>query len=99
MALIGSLRVDGILVVVIIVSAVVALLCGIFGIRAANDANKVMPVWVFTPIELILTGASIIYAIVNGSFGSEAFSLIVSAVFAALMFWIANNIRNQRALR
>lgn len=85
--------------VVLIVSAVISLLCGIFGIRAANDANKVMPVWVLTLIELIICVISLIWAIVDGSFGSQASTLIISAAFSLIMFLIANSIRNQRTLQ
>lgn len=81
--------------IAIILSAVWSLLCGIFGIRAANDNQKIMIVWVFTLIGAILAIVSIVAAIVNGSFGQNALTLIVSAVFDAIMFWIANNIKNE----
>ena len=38
----------------IIIVAIWSLLCGIFGIRAANDNQKIMIVWVFTLIGVII---------------------------------------------
>ena len=85
----------GILTVAIIISAIWSLLCGIFGIRAANDNQKIMIVWVFTLIGVILGVVGIIAAIVNGSFGSQAASLIISLIIDGILFWIANNIKRE----
>lgn len=80
---------------IIIISAVWSLLCGIFGIRAANDNQKIMIVWVFAIIGVILGIVGLVYAIVNGSFGQNAVSLIVSLIVDVLLFWIANNIKRE----
>ena len=80
---------------VIIISAVWSLLCGIFGIRAANDNQKIMIVWVFAIIGVILGVVGLIYSIVNGSFGQNAFSLIIGLIVDVLLFWIANNIKRE----
>ena len=79
----------------IVISAIWSLLCGIFGIRAANDNQKIMIVWVFTLIGVILGVVGIIAALVNGSFGSQAFSLILSLILDGVLFWIANNIKRE----
>ena len=70
------------------------MLCGIFGIRAANDSTKVGIVWVFTLIDLILCVVGIIVAIAQGTF---QWSLVFSLIPAAIMFWLANNIKKLNA--
>lgn len=85
----------GVLAVIVIVSALWSLLCGIFGIRAANDNQKIMVVWVFTLIGVILCVLSIIASIINGTFGQEVWSLVFTAVFDGIMFWLANNIKRE----
>ena len=88
----------GILVLVsgiLVVEGVWSLLCGIFGVRAANDNQKIMIVWVFCLIGVILAIVGIIAAIINGQFGNQVWSLIGSLVFSGLMFFIANNIKRE----
>ena len=85
----------GLLSAAIIISAIWSLLCGIFGIRAANDNQKIMIVWVFTLIGLVLSVIGLIVAIVNGSFGSQAASLIITLIFDGILFWLANNIKRE----
>ncbi|MBQ9042446.1 MAG: hypothetical protein IJ111_06485 [Eggerthellaceae bacterium] len=80
---------------IIIIEAVWSLLCGIFGVRAANDNQKIMIVWVFALIGVIVGVVGLVYAIVNGSFGQNAISLIVGLVLDVLLFWIANNIKRE----
>ena len=80
---------------IIIISAVWSLLCGIFGIRAANDNQKIMIVWVFALIGVILGVIGLIYAIANGSFGQNALSMIIGLALNVLLFWIANNIKRE----
>ena len=77
-----------------IIMAIWSLLCGIFGIRAANDSTKVGIVWVFTLIDLILCVIGIIVAIAQGTF---QWSLVFSLIPAAIMFWLANNIKKLNA--
>ena len=74
--------------------AIWSLLCGIFGIRAANDSTKVGIVWVFTLIDLILCVIGIIVAIAQDTF---QWSLVFSLIPAAIMFWLANNIKKLNA--
>ena len=79
----------------LIVSGVWSLLCGIFGVRAANDNQKIMIVWVFCLIGVILAVVGIVAAIINGSFGSQVWSLLGTLVFSGIMFFIANNIKKE----
>lgn len=85
----------GVVSIVIIISGIWSILCGIFGIRAANDNQKIMIVWVFTLIGVILAIVGIIMAIINGTFGSSFWSLAGTLVFSGIMFFIANNIKNE----
>ena len=80
---------------VVIIEAVWSLLCGIFGVRAANDNQKIMIVWVFALIGVILGVVGLVSAIVNGSFGQNAASLIVGLIVDVVLFWIANNIKRE----
>ena len=79
----------------LIVSGIWSLLCGIFGVRAANDNQKIMIVWVFCLIGVVLAVVGIIAAIANGKFGSQVWSLIGTLVFSGIMFFIANNIKKE----
>lgn len=81
--------------IVLIVSGVWSLLCGIFGIRAANDNQKIMVVWVFVIIGLVLNVLSLIMSFVNGDFAANAGSLIISIAFSVIMFVICNNIKRE----
>ena len=79
----------------VFIASIFELLVGILGIRAANDNQKIMPVWVLALIEVILYAIGIIVTIVNGSFGTDGLSSILSLVFGILIFWVANNIKKQ----
>ena len=78
--------------IVSIVSSIWGLLCGIFGIRAANNNQKIMVVWVFLLIAVILDAVDIIYSLVNGSF---QWSALLSLAVAVFMWWIANNVKKE----
>lgn len=77
----------------LIIAAAIAILEGVLGLRAAKDNQKIMPVWVLSLIGLIFGVIAFVMAIVNGSFGSDALSNILSLAVSAAMFWIANNIK------
>jgi len=87
--------ITGVIGGVALFSGLLAVLAGVFGIRAANDNQKIMIVWVFVLIVAIVNVISIVMSIVNGTFGASAFSLIASLLFSLLMFWICNNIKKQ----
>lgn len=79
----------------VLLASAVELIVGILGVRAANDNQKIMPVWVLALIDVILYVVGIIVAIVNGDFSAQGFSYILSLAFAVLLFWVANNIKRQ----
>ena len=85
----------GLASVLLLLSGGWSLFCGILGVRAANDNQKIMIVWIFSLINLALQAISIIVAIFNGDFGSNWVSYIISLVWPVLMFWIANNIKQE----
>ena len=80
---------------VIILSVVVELVMGILGVRAANDNQKIMPVWVLAIISLVLNAIGLVSTIVNGSFGTQGASAIIGLILSVLMMWIANNIKRE----
>lgn len=85
----------GIVGLVLLLGCAFELLVGILGIRAANDNQKIMPVWWLTLITLILDVIGVVMGLMGGSSGSDVTSSIVGIVVAALMFWIANNIKRE----
>lgn len=74
--------------IIIIAGGVFSLLMGIFGIRAANDATKVVPFIVFAIISFI----SDIVAIIAGGVNVSA---IISIVLAAVVVWLGLSIRKE----
>ena len=80
---------------IVLIGCVIELIVGILGVRAANDNQKIMPVWVLAIIELILSAISLGSVVANGSFSSNGLSAILSLVIAVLMLWIANNIKRE----
>ena len=81
---------------VMIVAGIIDLILGILGVRAANDNQKIMPVWVLALISLIFGIIGAISGIVSGDIdGSQIGSYIVSIIVSILIFWIANNIKRE----
>ena len=85
----------GVLGFVVILSGVIELVMGILGVRAANDNQKIMPVWVLSIASLVLNAIALVSTIVNGTFGTQGASSIVGLILAVLMMWIANNIKRE----
>ena len=72
-----------------------SLLCGIFGLRAANDNQKIMIVWVFLLIGMIIELIAAAMAIMNGFMDSSFLSVAGALIWSVFMFWIANNIKKE----
>ena len=81
--------------IIALISGGWSLFCGILGVRAANDNQKIMIVWVFSLIAFALQVITIIMSFFNGSFGDNWVSYLISLIWPALMFWIANNIKQE----
>ena len=71
------------------VLGVISLLEGIFSLRGAKDASKIMPAWIFASIGVI---AAVVGLFTGGSMGGSVFSLIVNIV----IFVAANKIKKSR---
>lgn len=76
----------------LVISAIWALLCGIFGIRAANNASKIGIVWTFCLIGLILCIAGLVISLVSETF---EWRIAINLAVALVMFVISNNIKRQ----
>ena len=85
----------GIAGLVIIFSGAIQLILGILGVRAANDNQKIMPVWVFAIIELVLSAISLVSTFMNGTFSTQGASTVFSLILAVAIMWIANNIKRE----
>ena len=77
----------------VFVAGAVELAVGLLGLRASNDASKIMPVWVLSLISLVGQVVGFIMGIVQGTAMNGLLSSIVSLALAALMFWAANNVK------
>lgn len=81
--------------IVMLVSGIVDILEGVFALRAAKDASKAMPLWIFAIIGLVLSVLALITGITNGS--GSLLSDLVSVVLNGGFFYLANNIKNHAA--
>ena len=79
----------------LLIASLIELIVGILGVRAANDNQKIMPVWVLALIDVILYVLGLIATAVNGDFSTNGLSMIFSVLFALLLFWVANNIKKE----
>ncbi|MBQ9057684.1 MAG: hypothetical protein IJ125_00705 [Atopobiaceae bacterium] len=78
----------------LIVVCILEIIIGILGLRASNDAQKIMPVWWLSLISLVLNVVGIIMNIVQGQ-PVDILSTVLTIVLSALIFWIANNIKRE----
>ena len=79
-------------IVMLIVSGVFSLICGILGIRAARDASKIKPVFILSVISLAVAVIGLIAGIIGGEFSVSG---ILDLVAPGLMLFCANNVRKQ----
>ena len=76
-------------IAIFFILGLISILEGIFSIRGAKDASKIMPAWIFAIIGVI---AAVIGLFTGGSMGSSIASLIVNIV----IFVAANKIKKSR---
>ena len=81
--------------ILVIIIGLLNLLCGVFGLRAANDNQKIMIVWVFLLIDIIIEIVAATMAILNGFTDTLFISVAVALAWSVFMFWIANNIKKE----
>ena len=76
-------------IAIFFILGLISILEGIFSIRGAKDASKIMPAWIFALIGLI---GAIVGLFMGGSMGGSIASLIVNIV----IFVAANKIKKSR---
>ena len=81
--------------ILIVFGGIIELIVGILGVRAANDNQKIMPVWVLAIIQLVFCAVNLITTVVGGSFATQGVSQIFSLAFAVIILWLANNIKRE----
>ena len=82
----------------ILISAAIELMSGVFSVKAAKDISKIMPAWVFSLIGLILSIIQVIMALVQKQpTTSNPITIIIGHIvgigISALIFVAANNIK------
>lgn len=77
----------------VIVSAFLSILIAVFGLRASNDVNKIMPAWIFSVIGLVGSCISLVMRAINGTLSGSLLSVLLSLAIAVLTFWVCNNIK------
>ena len=80
-----------VLSVIVLVSAIVSLLDGIFSVRAAKDSSKIMPAWVFAIIGLVLRVISLFTNLKSGT--SAIVGAVIGIGIGILIFIAANTIK------
>ena len=78
----------------LLLACVVELIEGILGVRAANDNQKIMPVWILALIGIIVSFIGAMNLAIQGRLTEDP-AMLGSLIGSALMFWIANNIKTQ----
>jgi len=81
----------GMVGIILLVSAIVELLQGIFSLRAAKDASKAMPLWIISIISVAFGVLSLINSFGKGT--QEIFSAIFGLAISCGVFYLANNIK------
>ena len=77
----------------VIIAAAISILIAVFGLRASNDVNKIMPAWIFSIIGLVGSCLSIVMKAVNGTLSGNLLSSLLTLAVAVLTFWVCNNIK------
>ena len=85
----------GIVGLIGVLAYVVQLIVGILGVRAANDNQKIMPVWVLALLQVILQVVSAAMTLMGGVGMNAIVTTCVYVLIAVLVFWIANNIKRE----
>ena len=80
-------------------TGILYLIEGILGIRAANNNQKIKPVYYIAIISLVLSAISFIMSLVNGSLDASTIGgSIVGLIVSIFIVWIANNIKKEANL-
>ena len=82
----------------LIISAIITIITGILGLRAAKDNQKIKPVWILAIIGLIFAVISFISSVIGGLNGSNIGSTLAGLIMPAVTFWLANNVKKEAGL-
>ncbi len=81
--------------VVIIIGAICEIISGALGLRAANDNQKIMPVWIFSIIGVVASVVGLVMAIMDGTLSMENITPVTNLIGSCLMMWISNAIKQE----
>ena len=76
-----------------LISGVIDLIIGIFGVRGAKDPHKIKPFFVISIIGLVLALLSLMVSISSGAEISSIVSNVVTVVILGCCVYFSNNIR------
>lgn len=83
-----------------IVSGFIDLIVGIFGVRGANNPQKIGAFWVIALIGVIFEVVELVLTIVSMVQGTADWSMLSSSALSlaivGVAFWLANNIKKDR---
>ncbi|MCQ2752230.1 MAG: hypothetical protein MJ189_03950 [Coriobacteriales bacterium] len=79
--------------IIIVVAALVDLFVGIFGVRGANNPDKIGPFYVISIIGVILDVGALVYSIFTGGF---QVMYLIEAIFVIVCMLLAGSVRKQR---
>ncbi|MDO4182355.1 MAG: hypothetical protein Q4E12_01945 [Coriobacteriia bacterium] len=83
-----------VIAVIMLVSSLIDLLIGIFGLRGANDPSKIGVFWVLCIIGIIVSALAICSNLAQGQ-TSNMPSNLISLIVDAILLLLANNIKSQ----
>lgn len=79
-----------------IITAIVGMIQGIFGIRASKDATQIGPVWFLAIVSVVLSAIGLALDVfVNHKPFGEMGSQLISLAWSCLTLWICYNIKQQ----
>ena len=84
--------------IMLLVSAVITLITGILGLRAAKDNQKIKPVWFIAIIALVFAVISFIMTVTGNGGAGNIGSALSGLVMPAITFWLANNVKKEAGL-
>lgn len=76
-----------------LIEAAISMLIAIFGLRASNDVNKIMPAWILSVIGLVGNCIGLVMGAVNGTLSGNLASVLLSLAVSVITFWVCNNIK------
>lgn len=88
---VGGIAAGGSLI--IILAGALSIVGSIFGLRASNDNQKIMPAWVLSIVSLAFACVNIVTTAVQGQLAGNIGSLAASLGLSLCVFILCNNIK------